>query len=140
MADTQFERTCFQFSQILNGKSKTDGSLCSIPLKRQLTVNMQGKKTTSVLGVNVTFESLDTQGNALNIAEVVLLEEEVPHFLFAVMQQGLIVSALHNHWLYTNPNLMYTHVQSVEPPTTFAQKISNAFGTLSPPPVDVASH
>lgn len=101
---------------------------------------MQGKKTTSVLGVNATFESLDTQGNALNIAEVVLLEEEVPYFLFSVMQQGLIVSALHNHWLYTNPTLMYAHVQSVEPPAAFAQKISNSFSTLTPPPVAASSH
>ncbi|VDG94483.1 Domain of Uncharacterised Function (DUF1259) [Lysinibacillus sphaericus] len=114
--------------------------MCSISLKRQLNVSMQGKKTTSVLGVNATFESLDTQGNALNIAEVVLLEEEVPHFLYAVLQQGLIVSALHNHWLYTNPTLMYAHIQSIEPPTAFAQKISNAFVTLSPPPVDASSH
>lgn len=127
---------CFQVSQILHAKSKTNGGMCSVPLKRKMNVRMQGRKTNSVLGVNYTFESLDAEGLALNIAEVVLLEEEVPNFLYAIMQQGLIVSALHNHWLYTTPNLMYAHVQSIEPPAAFAQKLSNAFTTLSPAPVE----
>lgn len=72
------------------------------------------------------------------ITGIAYVEDEVPHFLYAVLQQGLMVSALHNHWLYTNPTLMYAHVQSIEPPTAFAQKISNVFVTLSPPPIDAS--
>ena len=83
----------------------------------------------------VLFESLDQNGNALNLAEIALLEQEIPAFMQAVVQQGLIVSALHNHWLFTDPTIMYIHIQSVEPPVDFAQKMAYAFTMLSSYPV-----
>lgn len=83
---------------------------------------VQGKPSTSVIPVGVLFESLDQNGNALNLAEIAILQEEIPAFMQSVVHQGIIVSALHNHWLYINPLIMYIHLQSIEPPLNFAKK------------------
>ncbi|WEG14569.1 DUF1259 domain-containing protein [Pullulanibacillus sp. KACC 23026] len=124
-----------RFAQILNGKPSIQLHGCSVTLKRNWQVKVQGRLSESVTPVGVSFEALDEKGNSLNLAEVTVIQHEIPHFIRSVVEQGLIVSALHNHWIFTEPNLMYVHIQSVEPPLDFAQKMANAFETLSSPPV-----
>lgn len=77
-----------------------------------------------------SFESLDVEGNALNLGEVVVLEEEIPKFTKRLVNKGFIISALHNHWLFTHPTILYIHFQSVEPPLAFAQKAAEALAVL----------
>lgn len=83
----------------------------------------------------ILFESLDQNGQALNLAEIAILQEEIPAFMSSVVQQKLIVSGLHNHWLFINPQIMYIHIQSVESPLSFAQKMARAFSYLRSYPV-----
>ncbi|AIM31146.1 hypothetical protein DF16_orf02731 [Bacillus thuringiensis serovar kurstaki str. YBT-1520] len=78
---------------------------------------------------------MDQNGNALNLGEIAVLQEEIPAFMKSIVQQGIIVSALHNHWLYMNPLIMYIHIQSVEHPLHFARKLANSFLSLSSYPV-----
>ncbi|WP_050614047.1 DUF1259 domain-containing protein [Bacillus testis] len=124
---------CKEFGAILNGKSELKNDTCSVHFRRNFKASVQGVPSQSVLPADVLFESLDQQGNALNLVEIALLQEEVPSFLYSVSSQGLIVSALHNHWLYTDPVIMYLHIQSVEPPLQFARKMAQAFRFLSSP-------
>ncbi|MFY4775801.1 DUF1259 domain-containing protein [Metabacillus sp. RGM 3146] len=127
---TNFESICAQFAAILKGKSTVNQGSCSVSLHRNFTVSVQGRKSTSVLPAGVVFESLDPRGHALNLAEIALLQEEIPAFMSSVVQQNLIVSALHNHWLFMNPQIMYIHIQSVESPISFAEKMARAFSYL----------
>lgn len=131
----EFNSLCQQFAEALGGKSKVDEDICIVSFHRNFQATVQGKSSKSVIPADVLFESVDQSGNALNLAEIVLLEQEIPTFMQAVVQQGLIVSALHNHWLFTNPTIMYIHIQSVEPPVDFAQKMAYAFTLLSSYPV-----
>jgi hypothetical protein len=124
-----------QFANILNGQCKINQGVCSVNLHRPFTVLVQGRQSRSVVPVGITFESLDPNGVALNMAEVTLLQEEVPAFVHSVAKQGLIVSALHNHWIFTEPTVLYLHVQSVEPPIDFARKIAYSFSTLKYYPI-----
>ncbi|GAA0133930.1 DUF1259 domain-containing protein [Paenibacillus sp. YSY-4.3] len=130
-----FHSVCEQFANILKGKSNMNQDICSVSLHRNFKVNVQGRMSSSVVPADVLFESLDQNGNALCLAEIAILEEEIPRFMQSIIQQGMIVSALHNHWLYTRPQIMYIHIQSVEPPLYFAKKMAYAFSTLSSYPV-----
>lgn len=56
--------------------------------------------------------------------------------MYSIIQQGLTVSALHNHWLFTEPIIMYIHIQSIEPPLNFAKKIAYSFSFLRSYPVN----
>lgn len=133
MAD--FNSVCTQFATILRGKSSAKDGVCSVSFHRAFNATVQGKPSKTVEPAGVLFESLDQNGDALNLAEISILQEEIPTFMQAITQQGLIVSALHNHWLFTNPTIMYIHIQSVEPPLDFAEKMAYAFTLLSSYPV-----
>ncbi|MGG4554649.1 DUF1259 domain-containing protein [Paenibacillus sp. FSL W8-0186] len=131
-----FNSVCEQFAHILKGKSTINQDACSVSLHRNFKVTVQGRMSRSVAPAEVMFESLDQSGNALCLAEIAILEEEIPRFMYSIIQQGLIVSALHNHWLYTRPLIMYIHIQSVEPPLNFAKKMAYSFSALSSYPVE----
>ncbi len=107
-----------------------ENGVCSVSILRHLNVTIQGRPTHGAIHAGVTFESLDHEGNALNLGEVALLEDEVPRFTNSLISNGLIVSAIHNHWLFANPNLIYVHYQSVEAPLAFAHKTAQAFAQL----------
>jgi len=129
------EPLCRRFGEILGAKAKPEGKGCMVSLKRTFDANLQGKQSSSILGVEVLFESLDVSGRALCLAETVVLEQEVLPFSDALAGQGLVISAIHNHWLFDTPRLMYIHVQSVEEPLGFARKMAFAFQGLSSMPV-----
>ncbi|RDW17585.1 methyltransferase [Oceanobacillus arenosus] len=126
---------CGQFAAILNGKGTMNNGVCSVSLTRNFHATVQGKTSTTVVPADVLFESLDSKGNALNLAEIAILQEEIPTFMHAVVQQGIIVSALHNHWLFMEPLILYIHLQSVEPPLNFAKKLAYAFTFLKSHPI-----
>jgi Domain of Unknown Function (DUF1259) len=130
-----FDSICEQFATLLKGKSKVNQGSCSVSLRRDFKVLVQGRQSNSVMPVGVLFESLDRNGNTLNLAEVAVLQEEIPSFMYSIVQQGLIVSALHNHWLFTDPVIMYIHIQSIEPPLNFAKKVAHSFSFLRSYPV-----
>ncbi|MFD1130665.1 DUF1259 domain-containing protein [Paenibacillus sp. PDC88] len=47
-----------------------------------------------------SFESLDNDGKALNLGEAALLQEEVYPFTWYLQRAGIIITSLHNHWLF----------------------------------------
>ncbi|MGM0877241.1 MAG: DUF1259 domain-containing protein [Bacillota bacterium] len=100
-----------------------------------MKVFVQGRPSNAVVPVGVLFESLDQNGIALNLGEIAISQEEIPVFMQSIVQQGIIVSAIHNHWLYMNPLIMYIHLQSIEPPLNSAKKLAHSFSVLSSYPV-----
>jgi len=130
-----FQSICEQFAKTLGGKAEIKQGVCSVSLKRSFHASIQGKPSKSVTPVEIEFESFDQNGNALNLLEIAILQEEIPSFMRAVTQQGLIVSALHNHWIFIEPMILYMHVQSVEPPLQFAIKMVRAFSHLNSRPI-----
>ncbi|UOQ45134.1 DUF1259 domain-containing protein [Halobacillus salinarum] len=126
---------CEQFGHIIGGKGKMENGVCSVNLHRKMKVFVQGRQSTSVLPAGAVFESMDNEGNALNLAEIAILQEEIPSFTQAAVQQGLIISALHNHWIFITPFILYIHLQSVEPPLSFAKKLRYALSHLTSYPV-----
>ncbi len=45
-------------------------------------------------------------------------------------KHGIIVTALHNHWLFDKPRLMYIHFESIDGPISFAKKVRDAMQVL----------
>jgi hypothetical protein len=44
------------------------------------------------------------------MGDIVLLEDEVSPALSAALDNGLEVTALHNHFFYESPRVMYMHI------------------------------
>lgn len=45
-------------------------------------------------------------------------------------KNGIKVTAVHNHWLFENPRLMYVHWESVDDPIAFARKVKRSIAFL----------
>ncbi|WP_192603139.1 DUF1259 domain-containing protein [Bacillus sp. OAE603] len=74
-----------------------------------------------------SFESKDNQTKqALCLGRVALLQNEVEHFVSSIVKQGIVVSSIHNEWLFDNPNLIYVNIEAVDDPLVFARKVRKA--------------
>ncbi|QRG66403.1 DUF1259 domain-containing protein [Brevibacillus choshinensis] len=118
---------CDRLAKILGGTGMSNDT-CSIMVKRNLNATIKGKMYDTEH--EITIQSLDKEGNALNTGEFTLLQKEVQKFIDALRKEGLKVTALHNHWLFDSPRLMYMHIESVEPPVQFAKKLRRALKVL----------
>lgn len=127
------KKLCQEFARILGGMGSVDeNGVCLVQKFRNINFTILGRETNSplVLPQFFTFENLDSRGNALNLGETVLLQEEINPLLTELRKRDIIVTAVHNHWLFENPRAMYMHFESIEPPLQFAKKIREAFRVL----------
>lgn len=132
MRNESINELCSEFAKILGGSGSVTNGVCLVQKFRNIPFTILRRRTNSPL-VNpqfFTFENLDSRGNALNLGETVLLQEEVNPLLTELRKRDLIVTAVHNHWLFENPRAMYMHFESVEPPLEFARKVREAFRVL----------
>lgn len=129
---TALERLCRQFGRIVGGQSSVMNGVCFIQKFRNINATILGRRTRSplVLPTFFSFESIDRQGRALNLGETVILQREINPFISELRKRGIIVTALHNHWLFERPRLFYIHFESVENPINFARKVAAALRVL----------
>ncbi|WP_138420386.1 DUF1259 domain-containing protein [Aquibacillus sediminis] len=125
-----FYSLCYRYGVIFGREPHVENGVCTVEWDRDLSVMIQGRPSHGELHAEVMFESLDEVGFALNLGESVMLEEEVPLFTNMLARNGVQISAIHNHWMYTEPTILYVHFQSVEPPLAFARKVADAFAVL----------
>lgn len=118
---------CDRLAAIIGGKGTSDGKSCSIMIERKLNAKILGRNYETEH--EITIQSLKN-GTTLNTAEITLLQSEVQRFTSAARKQGFKVTAIHNHWLFEKPRLMYLHLETVENPVTFARKLRAALHVL----------
>ncbi|WP_233163015.1 MULTISPECIES: DUF1259 domain-containing protein [unclassified Cohnella] len=111
------------------GEWSVKRGVCMVEKSRpQLQVKIAGRPSHSELAGHSmwSFENLDEHAQALNLGETTLLEDEVYPFTWNLQKDGIVISALHNHWIMDRPRLMYAHYMSIENPIAFANKVANA--------------
>ncbi|NHN34659.1 DUF1259 domain-containing protein [Paenibacillus agricola] len=129
-----FRRLCDQFSTILGGTEHeiTKGPVCFVTRNRRVNAAILGRRTTSPLVRYqlFSFESLDKSGRALCLGETALFQNQVNRLLSNLRNNGIKVTAVHNHWLFENPRLMYIHWESIDNPIEFAKKVKRSIAFL----------
>lgn len=133
-ASARFRRLCNRFSAILGGTEHeiTKGPVCFVSRNRRIRATILGKRTTSPLirYQLFSFESLDSSGRALCLGETALFQSQVNRLLTNLRKNGIKVTAVHNHWLFENPRLMYVHWESIDDPIEFAKKVKRSIAFL----------
>lgn len=66
------------------------------------------------------------QGMDVLMGDLVLTEDEVNPVMSAVLQNGLDVTALHNHFFWEQPRIFYMHVHGMGNPADLARRIKPA--------------
>lgn len=70
-----------------------------------------GRRTRSPLALPFM---LSFEDNGLNLGESVIRQKEINPLMTALRKRGIIVTAVHNHWLFDKPRLMYMHWENVD--------------------------
>lgn len=115
------EALCNRLARILGGKGDHEDNQCSIMVKRNLNAKILGKPYDTEH--EIVIQSL-RNGRSLNTGEITLLQGEVQRFVRSAVKQGFRVTAVHNHWLFDKPRLMYVHIESVQNPIVFARRLA----------------
>ena len=119
--------SCQQLADIIGGMVITSSPVCVVQRLRNINATILGRRTRSPLALPfaLSFEN-NRNGNTLNLGETVILEREINPFLTALRRRGITVTALHNHWLFDQPRLMYVHWENVGDPFVFARNSIDA--------------
>mgnify|MGYP001229761895 CR=1 FL=1 len=124
---------CRQFAAILGAEPQIINGVCTASrVRNDIRPVILGKRSRSFLTLPqaFSFESIGRDGRALCLGETVILTSEVNPFITRLHRHGIKVTALHNHWLFTKPNLWYIHFEKVEHPLVFARQVRDALNVL----------
>jgi hypothetical protein len=86
-----------------------------------------------------------TGGMDVMMGDLVLLQEEVNPVMSALLDNGIEVTALHNHFFFDEPRMYYMHVHGMGKPMDLARKVKPALDLIgkdtnrSPAPAAPAS-
>lgn len=120
---------CEYLANILGGKGHMEDGVCTVMRDRKdIRATIAGRPFHSVSHM-FDFEEPDAEGKALITGEMVFLETEVPRAVSMLTALGVIVSAIHTHWLYDNPKLIYLHIEATMNPTAFATGVARILNT-----------
>jgi hypothetical protein len=121
---------CDKLAKILKGEAEQKNDVCMVTRERKdLKATILGHPTHSDLAIALefSFEPISKKNETLNLAELVFLQKEVNPFLKAIKKSDHIkVSAIHNHWLFDKPRLIYMHLESIQNPVEFAKEVAEA--------------
>jgi hypothetical protein len=80
------------------------------PFRDHLKVTIEGRAAHPFLVFSSWSAFTPGHGGANVMGDIVLLEDEVSPPMSAALDNGLEVTALHNHFFYESPRVMYMHI------------------------------
>jgi len=118
-----------------------DGVLkVNIP-RNDLKVVVDGIATPTPFGFGGWIALTKGTGMDVMMGDLVLTENEVNPVMSAVLDAGLEVTAVHNHFFYETPRIFYMHVHGHGMPADLAAKIKPALALIgkNPPPTSATA-
>ena len=101
----------------------------SVP-RTDLAVTAAGVKMTPPMGLTswAAFQQVGTQ--TMVMGDIVLLEDQVNSVMSAALTNGLEVTALHNHFFWDTPKVMFMHIGGMGTEETLAGAVGKVFATI----------
>jgi len=107
-----------------------DGVLkVNIP-RSDLKVTVAGVPTPTPFGFGGWIALTKGTGMDVMMGDLVLTQDEVNPVMTAVLDQGLDVTALHNHFFWESPRIFYMHVHGHGAPADLAKRIKPALDLI----------
>lgn len=118
---------CDRIGQILGGKGSVSGTVCRVNLPRgDLNVMLLGAKLPVGMGLTSWAGFLPTGTGAMAMGDLALTAEELPRVMSGLKENGLDVTAVHNHMLGERPGVMFMHFMGMGDATDVARKLHAA--------------
>jgi hypothetical protein len=101
--------------------------------RNDISVTVAGVKTPTPFGFG-GWVAL-TKGTDMDVlmGDLVLTQDEVNPVMSALLDNGLEVTALHNHFFWDEPRMFYMHVHGMGTPTALAAKLKPALAMIGKP-------
>jgi hypothetical protein len=123
------------YQQVLTTLGKTgdyaDNVLKVNVPRNDLTVTVAGVKTPTPFGFGGWLGmTKGTGGLDVMMGDLVLTQDEVNPVMSALLDNGLDVTALHNHFMWDEPRIFYMHVHGRGTPADLARKVKPALDLI----------
>lgn len=98
--------------------------------RSDLKPDIAGVKMTSAMGLGVwaSFKIMD--GNVMVMGDTVLSEDQINPVMSAALDSGLEVTAIHNHFLWDSPKIMFMHIGGSGDIDTIAAAVGKVFAKI----------
>ncbi|NDI35341.1 DUF1259 domain-containing protein [Chengkuizengella sediminis] len=127
---------CNYFASIIGGFTilpvTQQSPFCTIGLSQFIPIKMLGRpaiNSTMVTDAYFDFENFDSQGRALIIGRIPVLEQNIPAVINALSREGIVYKIVRGY-PFSEPTLPIIYVEKIENPITFAMKLIPALKTL----------
>ncbi len=113
------------------GDFKANVLKVNIP-RNDLSVTVAGVKTPTPFGFGGWLALTKGQGMDVMMGDLVLTQDQVNPVMSALLDNGLEVTALHNHFFWEEPRVYYMHVHGHGAPMDLARKVKPALDLIGP--------
>ena len=110
-----------------------EGALSFVLRRSDIKVAIDGEPMPTALGFGAWTAWKDMGKEAMVMGDLVLLEKEVNPVISALEEANVQVTALHNHFFYEQPRIMFMHIGGMGDPVKMAQGIRNALDKTATP-------
>src|SRR5687768_4203439 len=123
-----------EYKAVLSALGKTgdfkDGVLkVNIP-RNDLRVTISQRPAPTPFGFGGWVALTKGEGMDVMMGDLVLSEDEVNPVMSALLQNGLDVTALHNHFFWEQPRIFYMHVHGMGSPADLATRVKPAIDLI----------
>jgi hypothetical protein len=98
----------------------------SVP-RSDLDISVAGVKMTPPLGLTSWAAFQKAGDRVMVMGDMVVLEDQVNPVMSAALENGLEVTALHNHFLWDAPKVMFMHIGGMGDEAQLASAVGNVF-------------
>jgi hypothetical protein len=128
-----------EYRAVLETLGKTgdwkDGVLkVSLP-RNDVAVTVGGRPAPTPFGFGGWVALTKGEGGEVMMGDLVLTEDEVNPVMSAVLEHGLDVTALHNHFFWEEPRMFYLHVHGTGSAADLARRLKPAIDVMDQPPL-----
>jgi hypothetical protein len=98
--------------------------------RTDLAVTAAGVKLTPSMGLTSWAAFHKANGHTMVMGDTVLLEDQVNPVMSVALESGLEVTALHNHFFWESPRVMYMHIAGMGDEATLASAVARVWAKL----------
>ena len=112
----------------LKGKLNEKENVFKVSLPRKdIQAKIAGVKATPGIGLTAWAAFTPMADHLMVMGDLVLLEEQVNPVMSVALEQGLEVTALHNHFFWDSPKVMFMHIGGMGDPQKLASSVGAVF-------------
>ena len=130
--------------KLLDRKGDFKAGVLKVNVPRSdLKMTIQGVSTPTAFGFGGWLSMTKTSDNTdVMMGDLVLLQDEVNPVMSALLDNGIEVTALHNHFFWDEPHVYYMHVHGMGKADDLARRVKpglDLIGRVTPTPVTALS-